>query len=216
VSPPQAQALELAGPAGRLEALAEEPAGGERQGFALLCHPHPLHGGTLNNKVVHTLARAFQERGYATLRFNFRGVGLSEGRFDDARGEVEDALAAFAFARSRWPGGEQCVGGFSFGAFIAYRVALVRPVARLVTVAPPIARFNFTWTEVPASPWLVVQGGADEVVDAGEVRRFVAALHPAPTLAWLADASHFFHGRLAELKAAVQSTLPAAAAHHDA
>jgi uncharacterized protein len=209
VSAARAEPLELAGPAGRLEALFETPVAGASRGVALLCHPHPLHGGSLTNKVVHTLGRAFQERGYATLKFNFRGVGLSSGGFDEGRGETEDALAAFDYARARVNTGEAAVAGFSFGAYVAYRVALVRELARLVSIAPPVARFGLDFAAVPKAPWLIVQGSADEVVEPESVRAFVASLQPPPRLIWMEGASHFFHGRLIELKEALEASLPA-------
>ena len=136
---PAAEALTISGPAGALETLLEVPAAGAPVGgFAVVCHPHPLHGGTMQNKVVHTLARALQEAGIATLRFNFRGVGASAGSYDEGRGEIEDALAVIAYGRARWPGAALTLAGFSFGAQVALLAAPSSAPARLITVAPPV------------------------------------------------------------------------------
>jgi uncharacterized protein len=203
--PPPPETATLAGPAGPLEAVIEVPEGYSGLRSAIVCHPHPLFGGTLTNKVVHMTARALQERGYATIRFNFRGVGASAGSYDEGRGETDDALAALDAARIRWPGARVTVAGFSFGAYVAYRVAGVRPLEQLITIAPPVARFDFQAAPVPGIPWLVIQGDLDEVVDPGAVRAWARDLTPAPTVVMVAGASHFFHGQLAALRAAVQS-----------
>jgi alpha/beta superfamily hydrolase len=178
--------------------------------YAVLCHPHPLYGGTLTNKVVHTVARAFQELGIPTLRFNFRGVGASAGVHDAGRGEVEDAYAAIRWGSERWPARQLWLAGFSFGAFVAARAAGVIDAERLVLVAPPVARFDFSAVSAPRCPWLVVQGEADDLVDVRAVRAWTRALVPAPTLIILPGVDHFFHGRLHELKAALQGGLRAA------
>src|SRR5579864_2855767 len=137
--PPQAQRLALAGPAGALQALLETPRPeGEPapHAFGVVCHPHPLHGGALDNKVVWTVSRAFQQLGAPTLRFNFRGVGASEGTYDEGRGETNDALAVIAYGRQRFPGAALWLGGFSFGGVVAVRAAEQAQPARLVLVAP--------------------------------------------------------------------------------
>ncbi|MCG8435685.1 MAG: alpha/beta hydrolase, partial [Gammaproteobacteria bacterium] len=118
---PQSQRLELAGPAGLLEAILELPQHEEPLGAAVVCHPHPQHGGTMHNKVAHTLARAFVRAGFAALRFNFRGTEGSEGEYDEGVGELDDALAALDWMRQRFDGVPLWLGGFSFGAAIAVR-----------------------------------------------------------------------------------------------
>lgn len=198
--PPRPETPEIAGPAGRLEALLEVPADVEPAGMAVVCHPHPLQGGTLQNKVAHTLARAFLQQGMRALRFNFRGVGGSEGEFDDARGEVDDALAAVAWLRSRWPDDALWIGGFSFGAAVAIRAAVAAAPAGLVSVAPAVYRFANRLDAVPDCPWLIVHGDADEVVPVDETVEWVNGLAPGPELSVFPDTGHFFHGKLVELR----------------
>ncbi|MGB8327890.1 MAG: alpha/beta fold hydrolase [Steroidobacteraceae bacterium] len=212
---PRTELLSIAGPAGALECVVEEPITDAEdrepgpQRFAIACHPHPLYGGTLANKVVHTLARTFQELGIATLRFNFRGVGHSAGSHDEGRGETDDALAIVEWGRRSWPGRELWLAGFSFGAYVAARAAARARPQRLVTIAPPVARFDFATLPAPDCPWLIVQGDADELVDVGDVRAWVAARAPAPDLLVLPGVDHFFHGRLHELRTALLAALAA-------
>lgn len=193
----------IAGPAGALEAVVETPAGHDGARVAVVCHPHPLYGGTMENKVVTTTARALQEAGIATVRFNFRGVGASAGAFDDGAGETDDALAVADWARARWPAARLTVAGFSFGSFVAFRVAGERAVERLITIAPPVRRFDFARYAVPAVPWLVIQGDRDELVDVTAVLAWARAARPAPAVVVIEGAEHFFHGRLNDLRAAV-------------
>ncbi|MEI6458995.1 MAG: alpha/beta fold hydrolase [Pseudomonadota bacterium] len=204
--PPMPERIALPGPVGVLESVLEVPLGHDGR-VALICHPHPLFGGTLQNKVVHTTARALQERGIATLRFNFRGVGASAGTFDDGRGETDDALAAADWLTARYPASPLILAGFSFGAYVAYRVATESPVQRLYTIAPPIRRFDFGSQRVPTMPWLVIQGDQDELVEYSSVVTWMASVVPKPHLATIAGAEHFFHGRLNELKIVVQEFL---------
>jgi len=211
--PPVPQAVTLDGPAGALEGRIEDPAPGVRPAvIGVVCHPHPLHGGTLQNKVVHTLGRAMQELGAPTLRFNFRGVGQSAGRYDAGAGELDDTLAACAWARERWRCEALWLAGFSFGAAIALQAAArVRP-AKLVTVAPPVGRLIVTPVERPSCPWLVVQGDRDELVEFSAVQAWVGGFDEPPELAEFAGAEHFFHGRLVELRARVVEFLGKSAA----
>ncbi len=194
--------VSIAGPAGPIEAVAEEP-GVRAPLYAVVCHPHPLFGGTMDNKVVTTLARALQEVGIATVRFNFRGVGASAGTFDDGRGETADAAAVADYGALRWPGRELVLAGFSFGAYVALRLSQERATARLITVAPPVDRFDFSALAPPGCPWLVVQGDADEVVNPQRVIAWAKSLDPQPRLTVLPGVSHFFHGHLPELREAV-------------
>jgi alpha/beta superfamily hydrolase len=201
--PPRPEAVRIAGPVGGLEALLEDPQLNPRSGFGVVCHPHPLHGGTLHNKVVHTLARALQEQGMPTLRFNYRGVGSSEGSYDNGRGECDDALAVIAWGRARWPDAPLVLGGFSFGALVALQAALRAQPIRLILIAPAVSRAAFADITSPSCPWLIVQGDADELVDWREVQAWAARFTPPPTLRLLPGAEHFFHGRLHELRDAL-------------
>jgi alpha/beta superfamily hydrolase len=202
-APPRSKKHFLQGPAGRLQALYELPGDREPHSAAVICHPHPLHGGTLHNKVAHTLARAFVRQGFAALRFNFRGVEESDGHYDEARGELDDALAALDWMFERHPRLPLWVAGFSFGAAIAIRAATVRPVVGLVSVAPAVKRFADGLERQPQCPWLIVQGDEDELVDADETIEWVNGLEPGPELQLIKGAEHFFHGRLNLLREAV-------------
>jgi alpha/beta superfamily hydrolase len=172
-------------------------------GAAVVCHPHPQHGGTMHNKVAHTLSRAFVRCGLASLRFNFRGTEGSEGEYDRGEGELEDALTALAWMRERYPHGPLWLGGFSFGAAIGVRAAVATEVDGLVSVAPAIYRFASGLDAQPQCPWLVVQGDEDELVDIEETIEWVNGLEPGPELLVMQGAEHFFHGRLNELRTAV-------------
>ena len=202
--PPVPQSVEIAGPVGALEARLEDPVptGGAHAVVGVVCHPHPLHGGTLQNKVVHTCARAMQEAGAATVRFNFRGVGRSAGRYDAGAGELDDALAVVDWARRRFQCDALWLAGFSFGAAVALQAAVrgARP-RRLVTIAPPVGRIITEPVARPDCAWLIVQGDRDELVDVEAVRRWASEFEPAPELLVVADAEHFFHGKLIELRA---------------
>lgn len=186
------------GPAGTLEVDVSLPEHGPR-GAAVICHPHPQYGGSLDNKVVFTLARAARESGLAAVRFNFRGVGKSEGAYDEGAGELDDARAVIEWAGAAARG--LVLAGFSFGAAIALRAAGGRDVRGLATVALPVRYFD----ELPRPdcPWLAVHGDADDVADCAEAVRRLEALTPAPEIEVLAGAGHFFHGRLSDLREAV-------------
>ena len=199
---PAVESVMIAGPSGSLEAIVEDPtAGGTR--CALVCHPHPLYGGTMDNKVVTTVARALQELGIPTVRFNFRGVGASAGAYDEARGETADAAAIAAWAEQRWPGRRLVIAGFSFGAYIALRLATERAADWLITVAPPVDLFDLSRISAPACPWLVGQGDSDEVLDPNKVLAWARSFDPAPRLTVLPGVGHFFHGHLRELRDAI-------------
>jgi alpha/beta superfamily hydrolase len=204
--PPTPLAVSIPGPAGPLEARIEDPiaAGQARHVIGVVCHPHPLHGGTMQNKVVHTVARAMQEAGAATVRFNFRGVGGSAGVYGNGIGELADALAVVDWARAHFDCDSLWLAGFSFGAATALQAAARGAAPRkLVTVAPPVGRIIVDSVPRPDCPWLVVQGDQDALVDVELVRRWVAGYTPAPELVVLAGAEHFFHGRLRELRTTV-------------
>jgi alpha/beta superfamily hydrolase len=192
----QTRRLSVPGPAGTLECAVDAPADSSR-GVAVICHPHPQHGGTMDNKVVQTLARALRQIGYRTVRFNFRGVGASQGRWDEGRGEVDDALAVVA--AQRVPGLPLVLAGFSFGAYVAAEAAARLPedarADQLVLVGPSTQK-----QPLPTVPdhTLVIHGELDDVVPL------------SATLAWARPQSlpivvvpgggHFFHGQLGLLK----------------
>jgi uncharacterized protein len=206
---PTSERAALAGPAGALEVLIDVPSAADGARVAIICHPHPVYGGTMTNKVVHMLAKSFNEFGVPAVRFNFRGVGASAGVYDEGKGETDDALAVMDWALQRWPGAALWAAGFSFGGAIAIRAAAARDAQRLVTVAPAVHRFDVDVDALPRCPWLLVQGDRDELVDAGEVQRWLVALHSPPQLALLAGVDHFFHGRLNDLRSVVLEWLAA-------
>jgi alpha/beta superfamily hydrolase len=195
----QTERVQIAGPAGPIDCAIDHPEGAAK-GVALLCHPHPLHGGTMDNKVVQTLARAFVQLGWRSVRFNFRGIGGSGGAWDEGRGEIDDALAVAAALRRE---GERLVlGGFSFGAYVASRAAERLPegrrAERLVLVGPATA--NFSVAPVPADT-LVVHGEADEVVPLQAT--FDWARPQSLPVVVVPGVGHFFHGQLTLLKSLV-------------
>lgn len=197
---PHLEKLTLTGPAGALEAILETPRERDDSRVAVVCHPHPVYGGTMTNKVVHMIAKAFNELGVATIRFNYRGVGASAGAYDDSRGETLDTLAVIQWAQGRFPGAKLWLGGFSFGGAVALKAAAQVQPERIVTVAPAIQRVDVTRIPLPQCPWLLVQGDHDELVNAEDVKAWVATLDVPPELVVLPGVDHFFHGRLNELR----------------
>lgn len=195
---PASESLMLAGPAGQLETLLESPEA--PVGVAVICHPHPLYQGTMTNKVAHTLARVFNDVGFAAVRFNFRGVGKSEGEYAEAIGETDDALAVMHWARDRWPGKPVWLAGFSFGAYVALAASNRELPAGLVSVAIPVQRFDVGSLTPPDCPWIVIQGDQDELVAVDEVVSWIDRLPPGPELLVMDGVDHFFHGRLRELR----------------
>jgi hypothetical protein len=202
---PQSQKITIRGPAGDLEAILESPGDELIVGVAVVCHPHPQHGGTMHNKVAHTLARSFVRSNFAVLRFNFRGTEGSDGVYDNGVGELDDALAAIAWMRQQQAKVPMWLAGFSFGAAIAVRAALAHDVDGLITVAPAIYRFAGNLDAQPDCPWLIIQGDEDELVEIDETVEWVDSLEPGPELLVVPGAEHFFHGRLHDLREAVMA-----------
>ena len=202
---PVHEKLFIDGPSGRLEAVLDRPGQGAIDGCAVVCHPHPQHGGTMHNKVAHTLARAFVRSGFEVLRFNFRGTENSEGTFDHGVGELDDALAALHWISDRHPDLPVWLAGFSFGAAIAVKAAVVEHVDGLISVAPAISRFAAGLESQPQCPWLVIQGDQDELVDIDDTVAWFDSLEPGPELLVIPGAEHFFHGRLTELREATMA-----------
>lgn len=196
----------IEGPAGQLELLTlntPEPF----KAIAIICHPHPLHEGTMHNKVVHTLSRAFLRKNVASVRFNFRGVGKSEGEHGFSVGEVEDLLAVIRWINEIAPGQKLILAGFSFGAFIAAKGASQVPCVQLFSIAPAVTNQPYETLEVHC-PWVVIQGEQDEVIDPKAVYQWHET-HPQSNrnLIKLPGSSHFFHGKLIELRTIIEDNL---------
>ncbi|MCG2594985.1 alpha/beta hydrolase [Ramlibacter sp. XY19] len=191
--------LEVAGPAGRIQVQRDQPEG-ESRGTAVICHPHPLFGGTMDNKVVQTMARAFVLCGWTALRFNFRGVGTSEGAYDEGRGETQDMLA---LVEALAPAGPLALAGFSFGSFVTVQALqtlwTAREIERIVLVGTAASRF-----QVPALPpeaherTLVVHGEVDDTVPLASVMDWARPQFLPVTV--IPGVEHFFHGQLPLLK----------------
>lgn len=204
---PDTQAeLLLPGPAGQLELAIDHPKPGEeRTGVAIICHPHPVHGGSMHNKVVTMIERALNELGLATVRFNFRGTGQSEGEYDEGRGETLDLLAVAEWVQRQRPNDALWLAGFSFGSYVALLAARHLPVKQMISVAPPAGRWDFSAVLVPTCPWLVIQGEDDDVVDPQTVFDWIEAMDEPPTLVRMPETGHFFHRRLMDLRGAIKN-----------
>jgi hypothetical protein len=198
---PKSEPLRIEGPAGSLQCLLETPDTAV-SAVAVVCHPHPQHGGTMDNKVAYSLARSFYHLGAAAIRFNFRGVGESAGEFAQGCGEIEDAKAVAAWARERWPEQDLYLAGFSFGSMVALGAAQALPIKALITVAPAVQRIPGDFAR-PSCPWLIVQGGQDEIVASSDVLQWSASFDPQPQLVVMPGVGHFFDGQLTPLREAV-------------
>ena len=210
VRPEAARVRKVAIPSaiGALEGVLEFVEGEAPRALAVVCHPHPLFGGTMHNKVVFRTAEAFQHAGFATLRFNFRGVGGSPGTHDDGKGEQEDARAALDYLAALYPGVPLALSGFSFGGGVCLSYGPTDPRVRLLwAVAPGVGRRDFSHLALCDVPKGVVQGTADELCPLADLE----AAWPAwadPKAKYLVDgADHFFVGRLPEMQAALQTFL---------
>lgn len=198
----------IPGPAGQIE-VAFDPAEGTPQPLlAVVCHPLPTEGGTMHNKVVTTTARALRETGIATLRFNFRGVGHSDGQFDNGQGELDDLRAVVAWAALQHPDKALWLAGFSFGAWVSLCGAADLRAKALISIAPPVGRsWAFDDIALPQVPWLVIQGLSDEIVDAHAVRTWISGLPQPPQLIEMPDTSHFFHRKLIDLRGLIRNSV---------
>jgi alpha/beta superfamily hydrolase len=177
-------------------------------GIAVICHPHPLHGGALSNKVAYQLAACALKAGFVAARFNFRGVGRSRGTHDEGRGETDDTLTVVDWLRVQAPGVPLLLAGFSFGAFVSLKAAARAKPALQVSIAPPFKYFEAEpLPPRPDGPWLVVHGRDDEVVDYATTVAVLQRYQPPPELVTLDGVGHFFHGRLRDLEAAVSGFL---------
>jgi alpha/beta superfamily hydrolase len=178
-----------------------------RHATAIICHPHPLHGGTMTNKVVSTLARVFRDLGLRTIRFNFRGVGKSAGVHDEGRGEVDDVITIANWIKTQFPEDNIWLAGFSFGAYVATKAATKIFTEQLVTIAPQVSRFKQDDLSLVTCPWVLVQGEEDEIISAEEVFAWIETLPHKPELIRLPGAGHFFHGQLMELRMKLEKML---------
>ena len=208
------------GPEGRLEGRYQhnrEP----NAPIALMLHPHPQHGGTMNNKVVYSLYQGFARQGFSALRFNFRGVGRSQGIFDRGEGELSDAASALDWLQTHNKNASACwIAGFSFGAWIGMQLLMRRPeISGFVSVAPPANTFDFTFLAPCPSSGLIIQGDKDDVVPQASVAKFVEKLNSQRNLEIdyriVAGANHFFHDRMKELNTHLDDYLTKALAQDE-
>ncbi len=198
------ESLFISGPVGRLEAIVEEPEEQAPVETALVCHPHPQHGGTMHNKVVHRLARGLRQSGCIVLRFNFRGVNLSEGSYGHGVGETEDARAALLELRSRYPLLPTLVAGFSFGSQVALRLAVSdNMLSRVIAAGFPTKRPNREYAHEIRIPKFFIQSTHDEYGPAAEMQEFFDSLAVPKQLSWVEARDHFFRDSLDAYEAEV-------------
>lgn len=192
----------VTGLAGDMEVLITRPESlKDSTPIVIISHPHPLYGGNMTNKVVYILAKFFSELDVITVRFNFRGVGKSQGKYNEGIGEAED-LHTLAAKLKQWrPQAPLWLAGFSFGAYVAARAQAKIQAEKLLLVAPPVSIYPFDNVEEITAPYIVVQGGQDEVIDAAAVKNWLHERINPPQVIWMEEAGHFFHGKLNELKA---------------
>ena len=205
---------DLTGPAGRLEALLDTPEPAPVRAAVVFAHPHPQHGGTMHTKVVFQGAKALGRIGCAVLRFNFRGVGASQGEFDRGEGEQADFRASLDYMAARYPGVPLWAAGFSFGSWVALEVgALDDRVSALIGIAPPVVTsvsgqdYTFDATLESTKPKFFVQGEADEVCPLEGIWQFYGRLHEPKELAVIDGASHLFDGKTQEVGEALEDLL---------
>lgn len=175
--------------------------------IAILGHPHSLHGGTMQNKVVTTMAKAFREKNIPSLRFNFRGVGNSEGHYDAGLGESEDMVILTKQWLQEMPDTGVIFAGFSFGSYVTYRAAAQMKHQLLLSIAPAVHHYDYQEFPQNPHPWFIIQGDLDEVVAAKTVSQFAENVQPPIPVIHMPEASHFFHGKLLELKAHIQQLI---------
>lgn len=197
------ESIFIDGPIGQLEAVIHHTDSPKYIG--IICHPNPLQSGTMDNKVVTTVARAFNALNITAIRFNYRGVGQSAGSYGEITGEVSDAMAVVAFIQAKWPNIPLCAAGFSFGAYIAASISATHNCSQLISIAPAVDRMPYANLRPITCPWLVIQGEQDEVVDPFSVYKWYDSLVADKTLIKLADTGHYFHGKLPLLQNIIQT-----------
>lgn len=198
------QEIFIAGPVGKLEAViqtVETPI--TRVG--IICHPNPLQEGTMQNKVVTTVAKTFNAMGMIAVRFNYRGVGQSDGEYGAISGEVADCMAIVQWVHQQWPQAKIWLAGFSFGAYIAAEVATKVACEQLISIAPAVDRMPYKTLPTVLCPWLVIQGEDDEVVIPESVYTWFEGLKAHKTLVRLPETGHFFHGKLIDLQQVIEA-----------
>jgi hypothetical protein len=202
--PRKIESLFVAGPVGRLEALLEEPESGSPIAAALVCHPHPQHGGTMHTKVVHRTARGLRSAGAVVLRFHYRGVNLSEGSYDHGNGEIEDARACLALLRQRYPSLPYALAGFSFGSRIALKLAVDCPDAeKVIAIGYPTRYPDPGYIATIPVPRVFIQSTNDEHGPKADLEALVATLPQPTTLEFIESRDHFFVDALEAFEAAV-------------
>jgi alpha/beta superfamily hydrolase len=202
--PRKIESLFVPGPAGRLEALLEEPEEQAPTEAALVCHPHPQHGGTMHNKVVYRIARGLRRTGAVVLRFNYRGVNLSEGTYAHGEGELDDASAALDFLRQRYPGLPYTLAGFSFGSRIVLRLGCAEAGAkRLIAVGYPTSYRDSSYLNGCTTPRVFVQSTRDQFGPREEIEQLVGTLPEPKQLVLIEAADHFFSDALDRLEEAI-------------
>lgn len=192
------------GQAGRLEGQILVPEICHPQTIAVLGHPHSLQGGTMQNKVITTIARACRDIGIPSIRFNFRGVGQSEGLYDHGIGEADDMLSIARLWMQNKPDSRFIFAGFSFGSYVTARAASQWPHQLLLSVAPPVTRYDYTALYPAIHAWHILQGETDEVCDLADVVDFASQFVPPIPMHRFPATTHFFHGKLLELRSCIQ------------
>lgn len=203
------------GPAGKIESLVHTPEGAVANACAILCHPLPTAGGSMNNKVIYTLGQAFLSLGITTVKWNTRGTGMSEGSFDQGKGETEDLEAVVQYASQELAAEKIWLAGFSFGSYLAHNLSkqwhFSCRLQQLLLIAPPVDSYDYTVAEQFNFPLLLIQGGQDEVVESSSVDSWYQRSHssysPASDYVFMPEASHFFHGLLIDLRQQVSSRI---------
>lgn len=194
----------ILGLSGRIELECSTNEGAKNNVISIVCHPHPLHGGTMNNKVVTTVYKEFCRYCKVSIRFNYRGVGRSEGQYGDAEGELADLISVITWAKNEYGDMPLYLSGFSFGAYISLRASLVvQNLSKLLSIAPAVHHHDYNNLGEPECPWTIVIGSADELVPMDAFDKWYEEHARSAELNKLENASHFFHGRLIELKVIV-------------
>jgi len=200
--------LTLRGAAGNIEAKLHLPivdtATNTAKAIVICCHPHPQFGGTMTNKIVHTMAKTFCKMGVPAIRFNFRGIGKSEGKYDNGIGESEDLLILCELVRNSWPNQQLWLAGFSFGSWISAGCAVASGAQQLLSVAPPVQYFDISDFQEPTCPWLVLMGEEDDVVDPKSVFDWIDSKANPPELIKFPETGHFFHGQIVNMSNVIQ------------